>query len=629
LTEQSDQISLANGQEAEPLRPACSSRRQRAVLSVLTDFGRILRLLRASGPRLALVSATLTLLEVAFGIAALYMIKLLVDVLSPAAGTGVQVGFDADVFLYLGLAAVTLLLAVVVQSLGNLARTAQGLRVGEYVDHEIHDRAIAIDLEFYESPLFYDSLQRARQAGIQRPAKVIDSLLLSVKSIIFLVAVLVMIAAIDWRIVPGLLFAVLPVFAVRMRYTRRLFDWHRDRVQFERRAGYLDFLMTSNIFAKEIRIGGLGRHLQAGYAILRARINREQLSIEKWRAATEFAASIAGTLVFVGATAWLVLEATAGRRSIGDLVLFVLLFRRAEGSGREFVSNMAQLYDHRLYIRQLFEFLSVRSRIKRPAEPRPIPKGDVGPLVFDNVDLTYPGAQRPVLTSVSFSLKPGQVVALVGANGSGKTSLVKLLTRLYDPSAGRITLGGTDIREFDPDAYRRLFSVVFQDYAKYADTVRENIRYGNLDDPSNDAEIVRAARFSGADGFIERLRSGYDTRLTRMFDDGEEISIGQWQKLALARAFFASSSFIVMDEPSSALDPQAEQELFDDFRDRIDGRGALIISHRLSTVRMADYTYVLENERIIEHGNHDGLMAAGGRYASLFRRQGRHYRDAE
>jgi ATP-binding cassette subfamily B protein len=306
--------------------------------------------------------------------------------------------------------------------------------------------------------------------------------------------------------------------------------------------------------------------------------------------------------------------------------MFVLLFRRAESSGREMVQHAAKLYDDQLYLRQLFDFLSIERRIAAPAAPKPIPERLTEGLRLENVSFRYPSNREPTLSNISLHLPPGKVVALVGANGSGKTSLIKLMTRLYDPDEGRITLDGTDIRAFHPDAYRAIFSVVFQDYATYAATVRDNIRFGDIDRPAEDAGIVAAAVRARADGFIEKLNRGYDTPLSRMFDGGQELSIGQWQRLALARAFFPETRFIVMDEPSSALDPQAEFELFERFRDAIGDRGALVISHRLSTVRMADYCYVLDQGRIVEQGTHDALVGLGGRYAQLFEMQGRRYR---
>jgi len=218
-------------------------------------------------------------------------------------------------------------------------------------------------------------------------------------------------------------------------------------------------------------------------------------------------------------------------------------------------------------------------------------------------------------------------VALVGENGSGKTTLIKLITRLYDPIEGRISLDGIDVREFDPVEYRKLFSVIFQDFAKYAATANDNIWYGDASHPRNPERTHQAGLLAGADAFLQELPKGYETPLSRIFDGGQELSIGQWQRVALARAFLPSTKFIIMDEPTSAVDPAAEMELFDTLRDRIGDRGALIISHRLSTVRNVDYTYVLDRGRIVEHGHHDDLVRAGGRYAHLFGRQAAYFRD--
>ncbi len=593
---------------------------------VLTLWHQVYRLLRYSSLRLSLLVTLLTVLEAFLGLAVLYLIKLLIDVISKQLNDGAGAVEASEIFRYLVVTGIGLLLAVVIQTFANFARTAQGLMVRDYVDREIHSRAISVDLAFYESPQYFDSLQRARSAGAHRPAQVVSGVLLIFKSSLFLVAILVMIGGIDWRLLPAIMIAMVAALAVRMRFTRTLFDWQRRRVQLERRASYLDWLITSDIHAKELRLGDLGGHLQETFSDLRFRIRTEQLRIERRKAFAELVVSSIGALVFAGATAFLVLQAVDGQLSIGDLVLFVLLFRRAESSGRELVALVSKLYDDQLYLRQLFDFLSVKPTIESPAAPKTIPLILREGLRFKAVDFQYPSNHVPTLQGLNLQVRPGQVVALVGENGSGKTSLIKLLTRLYDPQNGQITLDGTDIREFDPVAYRQLFSVIFQDYSHYADTVRENIRFGDVSKVVNAKEIEEAAQKAGADGFIKGLHSGYDTPLSRMFDGGQEISIGQWQRLALARAFFPTSKFIIMDEPTSSLDPHAEFELFENFRERIDGRGALVISHRLSTIRMADYIYVMENGRVVEQGSHNDLIKVHGRYATLFEKQGRNFR---
>jgi len=530
------------------------------------------------------------------------------------------------VFFYLALTGAGLLGAVAIKTFANLARTAQGMVVSDYVDREIHSRAISVDLGFYESPAYFDSLQRAREAGSQRPAQVVSTVLLLFKSVLFLVAILVMLAGIEWRLLPAILLAMLAVLFIRLKFTKVLFQWQKNRIQLERRAGYLDWLITSDIHAKELRLGNLGTHLKGLYSDLRQRIRKEHYAIEKRKAVAELIVSGLGTAIFAGAITYLVLRTLAGSLSVGDLVLFVLLFRRAESSGQEFIRHASKLYDDQLFLGQLFGFLSVEPEIKGPATPLALPAPISSGLKFEDVTFRYPSNSEPALKGVDLTVKPGQVVALVGENGSGKTSLIKLMARLYDPTSGRITLDGQDIRKFDPEAFRRLFSVIFQDYSRYATTAGENIRFGDITQPEDAPQIIEASQRADADSFLSALDQGYDTPLTRMFDNGRELSLGQWQRIALARAFFPSSQIIIMDEPTSAMDPRAEFELFENFREKIGNRAALVISHRLSTVRLADYTYVLDHGEIIEHGTHDDLVTAQGHYADLFERQGRHYR---
>lgn len=593
---------------------------------VLAVWPKVLRLLRYSSLKLSIVVFILTALEAVVSIGVLYVIKLLIDAISTQFAT--ETADTGPVFFYLTLTGAGLLGAVTIQTLANLARTAQGLRVADYVDREIHSRAISVDLGFYESPAYFDSLQRAREAGTQRPAQVVSTVLMLLKSAVFLVGILIMLAGIEWRLLPAILLAMLAVLFIRLKFTRTLFQWQKDRIQLERRAGYLDWLMTSDFHAKELRLGNLGAYLKDLYSELRHRIRSEHYAIEKRKAIAELIVSGLGTIIFAGAIAFLVMRTLAGNLTVGDLVLFVLLFRRAESSGQEFVRHVSKLYDDQLFLGQLFSFLSVEPEIKASATPTPIPDPLTSGLKFEDVTFQYAANKEPALEDISLTVKPGQVVALVGENGSGKTSLIKLMARLYDPGAGRITLDGQDIRDFDPVAYRKLFSVIFQDYSRYATTAAENIRFGDITKAENTPAIMDAAKRADADGFIEALEQGYETPLTRMFDDGRELSLGQWQRIALARAFFPASKFIIMDEPTSAMDPRAEFELFENFRAKIGDRAALVISHRLSTVRMADYTYVLDKGRIIEHGTHDDLVSRQGHYADLFERQGRHYRDS-
>ncbi|GHC32523.1 ABC transporter ATP-binding protein [Aidingimonas halophila] len=580
-----------------------------------------------SSPRWTVIGTILMVLEIGFGLALLFWLKRLVDVMTGTlAGDAGLVG-EGGMLGYVALTGGCALAFMVCRGMAGLAREAQGLQLADHLDSEIHDRAVKADLAFYESPRYADTLQRAREAGNQRPVQVISNILLLAKNGLMLAAVAGLIMTIDWRLLPLMLCVILPALWVRLRYTRRLYDWQVRRTQMERRAGYLDWLMTSEYHAKELRLNQLGAHLRKQYAELRGRIRRERFAITQRRTWIELAVGGAATLAFFGALTLLVWQAVEGHSSVGDLVLFLLIFQRTQSMGQELVQQISRLYEDHLYMGQLLAFLDIRPALADPEQPLPVPVPPVRGIRFENVTFRYPDSEREALQAIDLTIRPGEVVALVGANGSGKTTLIKLLCRLYDPSAGRITLDGVDIRDYGIVAYRRLFSVVFQDYAHYATTARENIRFGDIDQPPDTPSVQSAAELAGAASFIDELAHGYETRLTRMFDDGMELSIGQWQKIALARAFMRQSQFIVLDEPTSALDPGAEFALFENFRERVDHRGALIISHRLSSVRMADCIHVLDQGRILESGSHDELMERKGAYFELFRRQAYHYRE--
>jgi len=382
----------------------------------------------------------------------------------------------------------------------------------------------------------------------------------------------------------------------------------------------------ARVHAKDLRINGIGPYLRNQYSDLRKELRKGEIEIEQARLWSEFSMAVLGAFVFIAASSWLLYQSLEQIRPIGDVVLFVLLLRRAEGSGNEFVGNISKIVDDHLYLQRLFDFLAVPLQTALPGNSIPIPNTVTSGLELSNVSFRYDGANKDALRNISLRLDPGQIVALVGENGSGKTTLIKLLSRLYDPTEGSVTLDGIDIRSFDPQEYRKEMSVVFQDYPAYAETVADNIRFGDVDLDVSQDSIEAAARKSGADTFIETLPEGYQTRLTKLFDDGQDLSTGQWQRLALARAFYPKSKFLILDEPTSAMDPKAEYELFENFRTRIDGRGTLIISHRLSTVRQADYIYVLADGKIAEQGTHDELLIAQGHYAQLFEKQAKHYK---
>jgi len=307
--------------------------------------------------------------------------------------------------------------------------------------------------------------------------------------------------------------------------------------------------------------------------------------------------------------------------------MYFMAFQLGLGFIQTILGALARLYEDNLFLTNFYQFLDLKPAILSPDNPLPVPEPLTQSVAFENVHFSYPGGKKDVIAGISLTLHAGEVIALVGENGSGKTTLVKLLCRLYDPDEGKITVNGIDLRDVDPVAWRKKISVIFQDYVHYYLSAAENIWVGDIEQEQDPDHITAAAEHSGADPVICSLPDGYHTKLGHWFSDGQELSEGEWQKIALARAFFRNSGIVILDEPTSSLDPLAEAELFRNFRNLLEGRSAVIISHRFSTVQMADRIYLLDKGRIIEQGSHEDLLRLNGRYSFLFRTQAEHYQE--
>lgn len=593
---------------------------KKKITSYLTFWTDVLTLLRYAEGRLTLLVFIVAVLEAIFGIAMLFAIKVLVGSIAQN-GSAEADPFNQQTMFALGLTLATLTLGKLLASCGNYLRAKQSLLVADVVNEEIQRRTVAADLSFFDSALYYDALERAREVGAQRPAEVISNALTFLRSLILLLGAGVVIVGLDWRILPGVAVALVLTLIVQLQTTSMRFQWITQRIQLERKAAYLDWLVTSQQYAKEIRLFHLGDTLRRQFRGLRDTIRAAQVRIEWVRATREAMIALIAGLVFIASAYLVATSAPDNASALSALVLLVVAFQRAEAAGRAAVQSLSRLYDDRLFLGQLFQFLAIEPSIKVPAKASPLPETLREGLRLENIHFSYPRSHDAALKGVSLHLPPGKFVALVGGNGSGKSSLIKVMCRLYDAQEGQISLDGEDIRNFDPVAYRRQFGVVFQDFGQYAFTARENIHFGDLAQPADGPRMEEAARLAGAHDILEALPRGYDTMLVRLFDEGQELSGGQWQRVALARAFFPQSRFLILDEPTSATDPSAESALFDHFRDKLGDRSALVISHRLSTIRFADYTYVLDGGRIVEEGRHEDLVAARGRYYTMFRAQ--------
>lgn len=555
----------------------------------------------------------------------LYLIKLIVD----AVALGITATDHGAAFrqagLFIGVAALVGLAAASLRSLGVLAAEALGQIVTDHVTDIIHSKSIEVDLEYYESSRYYDVLHHAQGEAPYRPMRIVTNLLGFLQGLVSLAAIAGLLFTLHWSVALVVFLAALPGALLRARHSDIRYRWERERTSTERQAWYLHWLLTDGSRAAEVRLLGLGPVLRDLFLDLRRTLRAERLHLTMTRAWSDVVAGAAAVLAVFATFAYLAWRTIVGAITLGSMVMYYQALQTGLLAVQQVLSGLAGLYEDSLFLNSFHEFMTLEPHVLPSVHPRPVPQPMAEGVRFTSVDFAYQDTKRTALVGVSIEIRPGEIVALVGPNGSGKTTLVKLLCRLYDPSSGTITLDGVDLREYDLSELRRRASVILQDFSKYQFTARENIRVGNVDLASSDPAIEAAARMAGVHETITALHHGYDTVLGKSFDEGEELSIGEWQKVALARAFVREAQILVFDEPTSALDPEAEARVFEHIRDLARGRAVILISHRFSTVRSADRIYVLDSGRVIESGTHDELVALGGRYAGMYEVQTRAY----
>jgi ATP-binding cassette subfamily B protein len=594
--------------------------------SFLANIKRALKFVWEASHKLTVVSIVLVFIQGLLPLAMLYLIKLIVDAVADGLkSSDFEPAFESVVWL-ISAAGVVAILGGLFSILSSLVTRLHTQTVTDYMYSILHAKSLEVDLEYYENSKYYDSLYRAQKEVGTKPSAILDGLLKIGQNGITVLALAGVLWLLHWSIVLILIVTTLPELIQRLKFAGLFYSWQRKTTPKQRQAQYLNNMLTKAPHAKEIRLFELGALFQEWFKTIRDTLRLERKKLEIQHSLSMLGVQTLTNVAVFGLFIFVAHRTMNGMLGMGDLVMYFQAIQRGYSSIQTLGQGISGLYESNLFLSNLYEFLALPRKILNPPKPKAFPMPMKSGLIFDHISYSYEGANRSVVHDVSFSIQPGEHIALVGKNGAGKSTLVKLFCRLYDPTKGRITLDGVDIRDFDLTELRAQISVIFQDFIHYHMSVQDNIRFGTSSHSVDFEQIEMAAEQAGVSEVIARLPQGYQSMLGKLFDGGEELSIGEWQKIALARAFLRQSQILVLDEPTSAMDAKAEAELFERFHALAKDRMAILISHRLSTVKMVDRIYLLDQGHIVEWGTHDELMKRKGPYSELFEMQARGYR---
>ena len=599
----------------------------RQAIKMLAQLRRAFVFVWRCAPGWTLIGLVLVIVQGALPIVALALLKRIVDAVTAAVGSPDPKAAFLHIAGLIAVAGGVAVLTAVCRSLAQISGEAQSQIVTDTVYDALHTQSTAVDLEYYEDPKYHDTLHRAQQEAPYRPTRIVTGLMQVVQNGVSLVGVAGLLARTNWLLSILLLIAALPGLFVRIKQGMKSYSFQQEHAEAERQTWYYNWLMTNAECAKEIRLLDIGHILRGRHGAMRTLLREARLKLSRNRGYMELGAQSVATIIGACVLAVISWWTVTGALTVGGLVMYYQGFQLGLSTLQGVLGGIAGLHEDSLFLTDYYEFLTLEPRVVPPSEPLPVPQPIRDGISFEDLSFTYPGRAEEILHGLNLTLRMGQVTALVGENGAGKTTLVKLLCRLYDPTQGRVTVDGVDLKQLDPRSWRRAISVLPQDYLRYFMSARDNIWMGDVELQCDDEAVEPAALMAGADKVIQRLPEAYDTTLGYGFEDGYPLSQGQWQKVALARALFRDTQVLVLDEPTSSLDPLAEAEVCEKLHELAQGRSVILISHRLSSVRVADAIYVIRDGAVVEEGGHDELVAQDGEYARLYRSQANRYQE--
>jgi ATP-binding cassette subfamily B protein len=565
-----------------------------------------------SSPQWSILNAFMLIARGVIPFVLLFLIKQLIDTVTQTLS---QPADQRDFYPALWVVVLSgglFLLNGIVNAISNLVREKQAHKINDYVQALIHDKTTRINYSFFEDPDYQDIYFRAISDANYRPTRIYYGFLGLIQNSLTILLLGGMLISLNWWMALALSIVIVPTVFHSMLYSRRLFLLSRSQTEDERRVAYYNRLLTVRDYAKELRVFDLGNLFQLRYEALREGLRDKQMDLMVRKTKGEIITQVITTLVIIAFYGVIVVDAIKGVITAGSMMMYFLALQRGYGYFQDMLGRLSGLYEDSLFVRNFIDFVNIEtpdgSDNQNKAFPKVIQKG----IRLENVSFRYPHSTKWVLHNLNLTICPGETIALVGANGAGKTSLVKLLAGLYSPNEGNIFIDDVNLDFINRTSLSENISVIFQDFMLYNTTALENIWFGNINRPISDSDIQGAAANSGIHNLISNLPKGYDTMLGNLFHGSEELSVGEWQRLALARSFYNDAQIIILDEPTSSLDAFTEANLIQHFKDIVKDRTAIIVSHRLSTLNLADRIAVIENAQLVEFGTKEELLAREG-----------------